>query len=543
MLNKKISIMLLVSILLFVFSANVFAVPPHPSVVKSFEERGELYKLQEKMEAMQKRLNLRPEKNIRFPSKTIVNDLSKANEGNEAALSISAVILIMGVGASILLGKKKGIGNITTLLSIFLLIVVPMGIFIHSCEPPVDPDPDESATKVLIILMNYSDYSFNASNTSSFYDSLFTDGPGGNGFGWKQYYKDMSNGELNLEFDVYGPYTASNTHNYYGHNTGDYDDYPATLAGEAVDAAEAAGVDFSKYDSDNDGNVDIVTVVHQGQGEEVGASSTDIWSHQWYLSSGQAYGDGSGARTYDGVSIDMYTMQPEYIVTPGDSTVGVFAHEFGHGLGLPDLYDYSGDTNGVGYWSIMAAGSWGGTNGDRPSPMLAWERNKLEWLTYTNIQSGSNSVGDIETSYNAIKVPLGDTGGQEYLLIENKVISFNSLDWTHSLPADGLLVVHLDDEILLNSSDYWYCNTSSGTLANSQYRNGVVIAEADHESDYTTNGNLMTTPPSNGGDSSDTYHSAGNTGIATIPHIDGGAGEDVSISSISAKSSTMTFNH
>jgi hypothetical protein len=127
-------------------------------------------------------------------------------------------------------------------------------------------------------------------------------------------------------------------------------------------------------------------VVHAGPGEESGADADTIWSHAWDLDSGKDLGDGTGSRIYDGVTINEYTIQPEYFLTPGDSTIGVFTHEFGHVLGLPDLYDTSYATDGVGQWSLMAAGSWNGPgmDGSVPAPLLAWEKARLGWISLRN---------------------------------------------------------------------------------------------------------------------------------------------------------------
>ena len=71
------------------------------------------------------------------------------------------------------------------------------------------------------------------------------------------------------------------------------------------------------------------------------------------------------------VKVNKYTIQPElYGTGTSISTIGVFAHEFGHALGLPDLYDTDYTSEGVGNWSLMAGGSWnysGGNGGNRPA--------------------------------------------------------------------------------------------------------------------------------------------------------------------------------
>ena len=64
----------------------------------------------------------------------------------------------------------------------------------------------------------------------------------------------------------------------------------------------------------------------------------------------------------------------------------MFAHEFGHDLGLPDLYDTAGGDNGTGFWTLMSGGSWlnHGTDsiGTTPGYMGPWEKLQLGWLDY-----------------------------------------------------------------------------------------------------------------------------------------------------------------
>jgi M6 family metalloprotease-like protein len=248
--------------------------------------------------------------------------------------------------------------------------------------------PSTGSRKVLVILAAFSDAAFDSTSSTSYYKELFETGTASNSLTWRKYYQDMSNNNLNLTFDIYGPYTASNTHDYYGANdTNGNDVYPDTLVKEAVQALIAdkdATVDFSDYDNDNDGVVDSIIVIHQGSGEESSGTAGDIWSH--------AYNITSAGLTADGVSFSSYAAQPEFGSTAGDSTIGVFTHEFGHVLGLPDLYDTTYTTSGVGQWSLMAGGSWNGPAGEAgkvPAPLLAWERAQLGWLTPTATDAGA----------------------------------------------------------------------------------------------------------------------------------------------------------
>ena len=250
-----------------------------------------------------------------------------------------------------------------------------------SINSPRRAFPTSGARGVLVLMIGYSDLAFDAGDTAEFYEKLLN-GENDEALSFRKYYRDMSGGRLDIEVTVVNTGSALNYIAYYGANDGEgYDVRPATLVGEAIDGADAGGLDFSRFDNDGDGEVDVVMVIHAGRGEESGADDDTIWSHAWDLDSGAYFGDGSGARTCDGVTINEYTIQPECFLAPGDSTIGVFTHEFGHVLELPDLYDTTYATDGVGRWSLMAAGSWNGpgNDGSVPAPLLAWEKARLGW--------------------------------------------------------------------------------------------------------------------------------------------------------------------
>ncbi|MFF2778271.1 immune inhibitor A domain-containing protein [Streptomyces sp. NPDC058052] len=175
--------------------------------------------------------------------------------------------------------------------------------------------------------------------------------------------------------------------------------------------AELATYDqWDRYDFDADGNfnesdgyIDHFQIVHAGEDESAGggAQATDaLWAHRWY-----AYGTSAGKTGPEnnkaggtpigdtGIWVGDYTMQPE------NGGLGVFAHEYGHDLGLPDLYDTAGGENSTGYWSLMSSGSWLGLGkdsiGDMPGDMNAWDKLQLGWLNYTKVsneQRGSKST-------------------------------------------------------------------------------------------------------------------------------------------------------
>lgn len=160
---------------------------------------------------------------------------------------------------------------------------------------------------------------------------------------------------------------------------------------------------WDRYDYDSDGNfdepdgyIDTFQSVHAGEGEEAGAPAEMIWSHSWYARYNLQGIAGPEFNKLGGIQIGnsdywigKYTIQPE------NGGVGVFAHEFGHDLGLPDLYAYGGE-NGTGFWSLMSSGSWlsDGTEdiGSKPGHMGAWEKFQLGWLNYEVARAGQKSV-------------------------------------------------------------------------------------------------------------------------------------------------------
>ncbi|MBO1337739.1 immune inhibitor A domain-containing protein [Streptomyces sp. VRA16 Mangrove soil] len=178
--------------------------------------------------------------------------------------------------------------------------------------------------------------------------------------------------------------------------------------------------DLAKYDQwdrtdhDGDGNfnepdgyIDHFQIVHAGEDESAGGGAQGedaLWAHRGYAYSrddgdtGPAGFKAGGTPVGDtGIWVGDYTMQPE------NGGLGVFAHEYGHDLGLPDLYDttYIGE-NSVGFWSLMSAGSWLGTGkeaiGDMPGDMTAWDKLQLGWLNYDKAKAATNSVHKLGVS-------------------------------------------------------------------------------------------------------------------------------------------------
>jgi M6 family metalloprotease-like protein len=270
----------------------------------------------------------------------------------------------------------------------------------------------------------------------------------------KDYYLENSYGKLTVDSVVTAWVRLPQNESYYGGNDINGRDLnPKQMVLDAINAADAAGFDFSQGDSDGDGWVDCLTVIHSGHGEEyTGNSANCIWSHKWSLSS---------VTTVDGVKMSIYHTEPALRGSDGTigaaSTsiirIGVICHEMGHFFGLPDLYDTSGgpySTISVGNWCVMSGGSWGGGDGKRPCHFSAWCKQSLGFVAPQLIHSQSSvSFPDVKASDTVYMLRNGSFN-QEYFLVENR----NQTGFDASTPGKGIMIWHIDAKSNSNGSTY-----------------------------------------------------------------------------------------
>jgi len=253
--------------------------------------------------------------------------------------------------------------------------------------------------KVLVLLVEYSDFAHNNVvqepgymyakdfNQKHYQDLMFGDKEfelfnGEKVKTFKQYYEEQSGGSYSVDGTVSNWLKVPGTAKDYGADSpkGGNDNLPGAkgprgLVKDALNAAVKAGINlaeydqFDQYDLDGDGNlnepdglVDHLMIIHAGTGQEAGGGKLGddaIWSHRWTLDSVYPVENTtSNVPTRWGGKMAAY----DYTIQPEDGAVGVFAHEFGHDLGLPDEYDtqYTGQGEPVASWSIMSGGSWNG---------------------------------------------------------------------------------------------------------------------------------------------------------------------------------------
>lgn len=294
-----------------------------------------------------------------------------------------------------------------------------------SLLPAFNSRRSDEVTKlnVLAIMVEYSDYKhgqIQPDETTLYYDDyskehyqnmLFGDdgytGPNGENFiSMKQYYEEQSGGTLIINGTVTDWYTAPETAAYYGASTDEANDArPRELVADALkELANDPSINLAdfdqidRYDLDGDGNyhepdgmIDYLLVIHAGVGEEAGGGSLGsdaIWSHRWTL--GGLYSiPGTEYQDDEGNTRNYYAY--DYIINPEDGSAGVFCHEFGHDLGLPDEYDTqysSGTSEPISRWSLMSSGSWSGTiQGTEPTGISPYSRQILQQTYGGNFQN------------------------------------------------------------------------------------------------------------------------------------------------------------
>ncbi|WP_326780490.1 immune inhibitor A [Streptomyces longwoodensis] len=237
-------------------------------------------------------------------------------------------------------------------------------------------------------------------------------GTGKNTESLKKYYEKQSSGRYSVDGEVTDWVKVPYNEARYGSNdapTGAWyavqdgvnawvADREAAGDSAAKIRAELASYDqWDRYDFDGDGNfnepdgyIDHFQIVHAGEDESAGGGAQGedaIWAHRWYAFGTDAGASGPNGNKLGGTQIgDTGIWVGDYTIQPENGGLGVFAHEYGHDLGLPDEYDTAGGENSTGFWTLMSSGSWLGTGkeaiGNLPGDMNAWDKLQLGWLDY-----------------------------------------------------------------------------------------------------------------------------------------------------------------
>ena len=293
--------------------------------------------------------------------------------------------------------------------------------------------------KVVVILVDFSDNLANSGvsglTPASFDDLLFSQHPS-DARTLTDFYIENSYGKLIVDGDVFGWYRMPHLYSEYvgtGYGLQMTQPNAATLVRDAVTAADPS-INFSNY-ANPMGAVDAVFVIHAGKGAEEGGDHNCIWSHRSSLS--PAY------ISAEGIVVSSYIVGPEEEFG-GQTRIGVYCHEFGHILTLPDLYDVGpAGLPGLGRWSLMASGSWNG-NGQWPANLDGWCKYTLNFGRTINVLSNLADVtlnaATTDTLRYILKLPPTD---RESFVVENR----QRVGFDRDLPGSGLLILHVDGNL------------------------------------------------------------------------------------------------
>lgn len=295
--------------------------------------------------------------------------------------------------------------------------------------------------RFLVILLSFSNRDFKGSNPNqAFYDLMNEQGYSANGAvgSVRDYYYDNSHGEFTPVFDVAGPYKVSNTMKYYAGSSGMERSEVAFY--EACEQA-ANDIDFSDYDLDGDGEVDMIFFYYAGYNQAEGVPNT-IWPHQYSFQDTRYRG-----KVLDGMKLGNYACTSELKGAGGTNMcgIGTACHEFGHSMGLPDFYDVDYEANdqsaGMFFFSTMDSGSYN-NDGRTPPFFTIEERIILGWITAEEAYkefgaSGTYTLGTVDNNI-AYRTPTDQDG--EYFIYECR----GSNGWDAGLMGQGLVVTHVD---------------------------------------------------------------------------------------------------
>ena len=302
---------------------------------------------------------------------------------------------------------------------------------------------------VAVIPARFQDLAFSQSDPQAWLEYLFNSHPVNSdeaGGSVSAYMDDNLGNAFQFRFTILNPVTLPENAAYYGGN-GNYgvDSHINELFTDACAAEEAVGVDFSRFDSDRDDIIDFVFVIFPGNNEAESDVSDQIWP---------VYDDlGRLRKYYSGAKLGKVACYSEFSGADHTNTAGIgtICHELLHGIGLPDLYDVNGETEGksdplFGSVSIMDKGNL--NNDGRTPPYLgAVERELLGVLDIVDVEAGHQyHLPSIDISGTALRIPTSNEG--EYFLIEYR----SGAKWDSYIGGSGLLVYHIDKSLNIAGS-------------------------------------------------------------------------------------------
>ena len=344
--------------------------------------------------------------------------------------------------------------------------------------------PTLGSPRIPIILANYTDVHFIDTDPIPTFVNQFNEKQ----YSCLHYFQDQSRGRFSPQFDILGPVQLPQNRAYYGTNKRVYgEDCDQQLGTMIYDACQRLpDVDFSQYDNDGDGYVDVVVVLYAGVGEAQAYRYVpeSVWPCQWTMQESYDWGCSTiGPFVQNGVTIDKYAVFNELEGSTDASTsidgVGTFCHEFGHCLGLPDFYPTNGGTGfGMGNWDIMDNGCYL-SNGHRPAGYTSYERHFMGWMDLIDPEPNTQyTLAPLNTDEGTAVKVTNDANSNEYYLLEYRT----KTEWDAFLPGQGIMIIHVD-----YNKTAWDNNTPNNL---STHQRMTLIPADNALNNYTQGGDL-----------------------------------------------------
>ena len=304
--------------------------------------------------------------------------------------------------------------------------------------------------RVLTILADFQDHAFSVNEPVNAFDQ-YLNGEKQSDLGNKnflniasvrKYFETTSNKQFSPQFDIVGPVTLPRTMAYYGGSQPNgSDDKFSDFCKDAMALVKDMVSDWTVYDNDKDGRIELVCVIYAGYGQNQGGADSTIW----------AKASVQNMKLNDSLRITRFNCSPELFYPQYPDFIngtGVFIHEFSHCMGLPDLYatTSSGYVNNQGMesYSIMDYGLYN-YNGYAPCPYTAWEQEVMGWTKIEEVRPTADSQQQI-----ADLLPLIE-GGKAYKLVNSSndrdyIVMENIQKRGLNIKGEGhgLLVYHVD---------------------------------------------------------------------------------------------------
>ena len=323
----------------------------------------------------------------------------------------------------------------------------------QSCRGPRRTDENEhpqvptiGSPRIPVILVNYTDVKFIDEDPAVTFQNQFNEME----YSCLNYFESQSRGKFSPVFDILGPVDLPMDRAFYGANVRVYGtEVDAQLGTMIYDACTGLpDVDFSDYDNDGDGYVDVVVVLFAGVGEAQAWRNVpeSVWPCQWDMQESYEWGCSStGPFMLNGVTIDKYAVFNELEGNSNTSTnidgVGTFCHEFSHCLGLPDFYHTGGGSVfGMSTWDIMDHGCYL-NNGYTPAGYTSYERHFMGWMELIDpVENTRYFMAPLNTPKGTAVKVVNDANPDEYYLLEYRT----KTDWDEYIPGEGILILHVD---------------------------------------------------------------------------------------------------